>query len=236
MVKSSALINAKKQVAAAAIELLESDMVIGLGSGSTAGWFITLLSEKVRRGELRNIVGVATSRSTADQAIKLGIPLGELADFSRLDMAVDGADEVDPDLNVLKGWGGALVREKLVELHARRLVIVVDDRKLVKCLGTRGPLPVEVIPFAWQAQATWLEDALGCQVTRRQVNGSPYLTDNQNVILDCAFENGISNPYAVQDVMANRPGLVGHGLFLGMASDILVSTSEGIKTFQLEDK
>jgi ribose 5-phosphate isomerase A len=235
-VKSTVLIDAKKQVAAAAIDLLESGMVVGLGSGSTASWFIYLLGEKIRQGHLKTIVGVATSRSTADQAAALGIPLRDLADFSSLDIAVDGADEVDPALNLLKGWGGALVREKLVALHARRLVIVVDDRKLVERLGTRGPLPIEVIPFAWQAQAHWLEQILGCQVTQRQVNGKPYLTDNQNVILDCAYENGISDPYQIEDILANRPGVVGHGLFLDMASDILVRTSKGIKTLQRAQK
>ncbi len=224
--------NPKKQVAAAAIELVESNMIVGLGTGSTTKFFLDFLSEKIRRGQLKNIIGISTSKATAAQATALGIQLGDLADYAKLDIAIDGADEVDHNLNLLKGWGGALVREKLVEIYAERLVIVVDESKLVERLGTRGPLPIEVTPFGWQAQAAWLADTLACSVTRRENGTAPYLTDNQNFILCCAFDEGIADPYLIREHLADRPGLVGHGLFLDMATAILVSTPTGIKTLK----
>ncbi|MFQ5577749.1 MAG: ribose 5-phosphate isomerase A, partial [Anaerolineae bacterium] len=143
----------KQQAAANAVELVSGGMVIGLGTGSTTNFAIDMLGQKVQSGQLTGITGVPTSEATAGRAKAVGIPLGELADFSALDLAIDGADEVDPALNLTKGWGGALVREKLVESCAERLVIIVDESKMVPRLGTRGPLPVEVVPFAWQVQA-----------------------------------------------------------------------------------
>lgn len=221
--------NLKKQVAVKAVECIESGMVVGLGTGSTTKFVVELLAKKIRTSQLKNIVGIPTSNATAEQAKALGIQLGDLADYTKLDVAVDGADEVDHNLNLIKGWGGALVREKLVEIYAERLIIVVDESKLVEQLGTHGPLPVEVTQFAWQAQANWLADILGCTVTRRMDGSKPYLTDNQNFILHCNFQNGISDPYAVRGCLADRPGLVGHGLFLDMATDVLVATTNGVK-------
>lgn len=221
--------NLKKQVAVKAVECIESGMVVGLGTGSTTKFVVELLGEKIRTGQLKNIVGIPTSNATTAQAKALNIRLGELADYTKLDVAIDGADEVDHNLNLIKGWGGALVREKLVELYAERLIIVVDESKLVEQLGTHGPLPVEVIQFAWQAQANWLVDILGCTVTRRMDGSKPYITDNQNFILHCNFQNGISDPYAVRGCLTDRPGLVGHGLFLDMATDVLVATTNGVK-------
>jgi len=224
---------AKRQVAEAAVELIEDGMVVGLGSGSTARIFVELLGQKIRAGELKDIVGIATSKATAKQAKALEIRQGNLSDYSKLDIAIDGADEVDPNLNLVKGWGGALVREKLVEIYAERLVIVVDESKLVGCLGTHGPLPVEVTQFAWQTQAKWLADTLECEVRRRMAEEKPYLTDNMNFILCCDFADGIADPYTVRrHLMIDRPGLVGHGLFLDMATDVLVSTGSGVKRLQ----
>lgn len=222
----------KMEAALTAIAFIEDNMTIGLGSGSTAKIFVDLLGDKIRQGLLKNIIGVATSNATASQAAQLGIPIGQLANYPKLDIAVDGADEVDPQLNLIKGWGGALVREKLVEIQAKRLVIMVDERKLVDRLGTRGALPIEVTQFGWQVQQNWLSQTLNCAVTRREDNGTPYITDNQNYILHCHFKEGIEDAYKVRDMLAHRPGLVGHGLFLDLATDVIISSEKGtqIKT------
>jgi ribose 5-phosphate isomerase A len=225
--------NLKKQVALEAVEFVESGMVLGLGSGSTIEFFITQLGQKIQAGQLKDIVGIPTSAATAAQAQAIGITLGELATYSKLNLAVDGADEVDPQLNLIKGWGGALVREKLVELYAERLMIVVDESKLVERLGMHGPLPVEVTPFAWQMQARWLAEQLGCRVELRCRDDKPYVTDNQNFILDCYQAAGFDDPYDIQQRLGNRPGLVGHGFFLGMATDVLVGRPGGVERLSL---
>ncbi len=219
----------KAQAAAKAVEFVADGMVLGLGTGSTTRFAVDMIGEKVKAGMLKNIVGIPTSEATARQATAWGIPLGELADYPHIDLAIDGADEVSPTLNVTKGWGGALVREKLVEMHAERLIIIVDAGKMVEKLGTRGPLPVEVTPFGWQMQARWLAEKLGCRVERRETNGEPFITDNQNYILHCFFPTGIDNPHAVHSTMAGRTGIVGHGLFLDMVTDVIVAAPNGIR-------
>jgi ribose 5-phosphate isomerase A len=146
-----------------------------------------------------------------------------------LDLAIDGADEVDPDLNLIKGLGGALLREKIVEMAARRFVIVVDESKLVERLGTRGPLPVEVTQFAWEVHARWLA-SLGCHAELRcEAGGAPYVTDNGNYIVHCTFPAGIPDPAALARTLIERPGIVEHGLFLGMATDVVVAGPNGIR-------
>ncbi|RME40657.1 MAG: ribose-5-phosphate isomerase RpiA [Caldilineae bacterium] len=223
----------KRQAAEEAVKRVTDGMVVGLGTGSTTRFAVAAIGERLRQGELRRIVGIPTSEATAAQARELGIPLGTLAEYPRLDIAIDGADEVDPRLNLTKGWGGALVREKLVEMHADRFVVIVDESKLVSRLGTRGPLPVEVTPFGWEAQARWLAERLGCEVSRRMAGDTPYLTDNHNYILHCTFPGGIADPYAVESALAGRTGLVGHGLFLGMATDVLVAMKGGVRHLRL---
>jgi len=219
----------KRQAAEEAIKFVADGMVVGLGTGSTTRFAVEAIGRRVRAGDLRRIVGIPTSEATAAQARALGIPLGTLAEHPHLDIAIDGADEVDPRLNLIKGWGGALVREKLVEMHADRFVVIVDESKLVSRLGTRGPLPVEVTPFGWEAQARWLADRLGCEVSLRMAGNAPYLTDNRNYILHCTFAGGITDPYAVEGALAGRTGLVGHGLFLGMATDVLAAMRGGVR-------
>ena len=219
----------KALAAQKAVEFISDGMVVGLGTGSTTKFAVDMLGEKVKSGQLRNIIGIPTSEATARQAEAWGIVLGDLIDYPHLDIAIDGADEVSPDLNLTKGWGGALVREKLVEMHAERLIIIVDASKLVQRLGTRGPLPVEVTPFAWQMQAKWLEKTLTCTVNRREDGGEVYITDNKNYILHCTFPDGIENPARVSQLLAGRTGVVGHGLFLNMASDVLVAAEDGIR-------
>jgi ribose 5-phosphate isomerase A len=151
-----------------------------------------------------------------------------------LDLAIDGADEVDPRLNLIKGLGGALMREKIVESTARRFVVMVDESKLVERLGTRGPLPVEVTQFAWEVHVRWLE-SLGCRAElRREADGSPYVTDNGNYIVHCTFPDGIADPFALARTLIERPGILEHGLFLGMATDVVVSGVDSIRVIARE--
>ncbi len=219
----------KALAAEKAVESLSDGMVVGLGTGSTTRFAVDFIGQKLKNGRLKQIVGIPTSEATARQADALGIPLVSLIDVPRIDVAIDGADEVDPHLNLTKGWGGALVREKLVEMHADRLIIIVDDSKLVQTLGTRGPIPVEVTPFGWEIQARWLADVARCRVARREKNGEPYVTDNGNFILHCHFDDGLPNPTAFANELAGRTGVVGHGLFLEMATDVFVAAPDGIR-------
>lgn len=219
----------KINAAAKAVEFVGDGMVVALGTGSTTRYAVDMIGEKVQSGQLKNITAIPTSEATARQATALGIPLGNLADYPRIDIGIDGADEVSPALDVTKGWGGALVREKLVEMHAERLIIMVDSSKMVEKLGTHGPLPVEVIPFGWQVQARWLAQKLGCRVERRELADEPYITDNQNYILHCFFADGIDDPYVVHRALAGRTGVVGHGLFLGMVTDVIVAMPGGVR-------
>jgi len=224
----------KQNAAHKALSFLRDGMVVGLGTGTTTHYFVEYLGEALREGTLRDIVGVATSTRTAELARQLGIPLSTLDERPRLDIAVDGADEVDPHLNLIKGRGRALVREKIVEIHARRLLIIVDESKLVERLGTRGPLPVEVIPFGAQATARWVA-SLGCMPEfLRNEDGSLYRSDNGNYILFCHFPGGIVDPYHLAERLKARPGVVDHGLFLDMAWKVIVGTLTGTRIVERE--
>jgi ribose 5-phosphate isomerase A len=219
----------KRLAAKDAVDLVENGMVLGLGHGSTTRHAVDIIGERVRSRALRNIIGVPTSEFTRNQAQTLGIPLATLVEQPVLDLAIDGADEVDPDLNLIKGLGGALLREKIVEIAARRFVVIVDDSKLVQRLGTRGPLPVEVTQFAWEAHLRWLA-SLGCQAElRREADGAPFVTDNGNYIIHCSFPEGISDPAALGRTMIERPGILEHGLFLGMATQVVVAGKNGVR-------
>lgn len=221
----------KWQVARQALTYVRDGMVLGLGSGSTARCFIDLLGEKLQAGALRDIVGVPTSQQTADRARALGIPLTTLAEHPHLDLAVDGADEVDPDLNLIKGLGRALLREKIVEIHAVRFLVIVDESKLVSRLG-RGPLPVEIVPFEAEATVRWLA-TLGCRAELWcEADGSPVVTDDGHYLVRCWFPAGIAGPHALARLLAERPGVVEHGLFLGMATVVLVAGPQGVRVLQ----
>jgi ribose 5-phosphate isomerase A len=218
----------KQQAALAAVALVESGMRVGLGTGSTAIYATRRIAARIRAGELRGILGYATSQATADTARILGIPL--MADDLPydLDISIDGADEIDPQLNVIKGGGGALLREKIVAQASRRYVIVADDRKLSPCLGTRHTLPVEVLVYGWRSQARYLQ-ALGAQwQLRLDGAGAPYVTDSGNTILDCDF-GSIHELDALATQLQGRAGIIQHGLFLGLASDVFVAGSTGIQ-------
>lgn len=222
----------KQQAAVYAVDMVEDGMVLGLGTGSTFAYALEELGARVALGRLRSIVGVPTSEATARRAHELGIPLTTLAEHPELDMVIDGADEVDPQLNLIKGLGGALLREKIVAIATKRFITIVDESKLVTRLGTRGPLPVEVVPFAWEVHACWLS-ALGCHTElRRNPDGSPYVTDNHNFIVHCTFPQGIADPYALDQVLHTRPGIVEHGLFLGIASEVVVAGAEGVRVLK----
>ena len=217
----------KEQAARAALRYVRSGMVVGLGSGSTAARFIALLGERVARGELR-ILAVASSVRCGERAKSAGIPLREPSRGLAIDLAVDGADEIAPDLGLIKGAGGALLREKVLARASRRFLVIADASKLVPKLGRR-PVPIEVVPFA----APWVADAIakiGAEPVLRIAadgSGKPFLTDQGNHILDCRFRD-LERPEEVAAQLDRIPGLVDHGLFLGYAHAALVAGDAGV--------
>ena len=217
----------KQQAAERAVAFVQSGMVLGLGAGSTAVFALRRLGQLLAEGVLRDIVGVPCSLQVEAEARQAGIPLTSLDDHPALDLTIDGADEVDPQLNLIKGGGGALLREKIVAQATRREMIVVDEGKLSPHLGVRWAVPVEVVPFAWRAQARFLE-GLGARVVQRQRGGEAYRTDQGNFILDCAF-GPILDPAALAQQLAERAGIVEHGLFLGLATDLIVAGRDGVQ-------
>jgi ribose 5-phosphate isomerase A len=219
--------DAKRRAAAAAVARIESGMVVGLGTGSTAGLAVEELARRLASGRLRDIVGIPTSAATHQQATRLGIPLGSLEQHPVVDLTVDGADEVDPDGNLIKGLGGALLREKIVATASRRLVIMVDPSKLVPRLGTRAPVPVEVVAFGAGTHAAAIR-ALGAEpAVRLAADRSPFRTDEGHLILDCRFPQGIADPSAVHAAIRGRVGVVETGLFLGFSPEVVVGRPEG---------
>jgi ribose 5-phosphate isomerase A len=224
-------VDLRQLAAMQAVEYVQDGMILGLGTGRTTRAFIDGIGERVQSGRLRGIQAVPTSEETAAQARALSIPLTTLAEQPALDLAVDGADEVDPALNLIKGLGRALLREKIVEIHARRFVIIVDESKLVTRLG-RGPLPVEITPFEVRAQVRWL-NSLGCRAEQwLEPDGSPAVTDNGNYLARCWFSNGIPDVYALAHELAERPGIVEHGLFLNMATQVIVAGASGMRVME----
>lgn len=227
----------RQQAAYQALEYVHDHMTLGLGTGATARYFIAALGEALRQGRLSDIRGVPTSKASAEQARQLGIPLTTVSEAHELDLAVDGADEVDPDLNLIKGLGRALLREKIVEIHARVFVVVVDEGKLVSRLG-RGPLPVEIVPFEAETNVRWL-NTLGCRAELwHEDDGRPIVTDNGNYLARCWFSGegsagtGILDPDDLARRLADRPGIVEHGLFLHMASRVLVGMGDGARVLE----
>lgn len=222
----------KRAAAAEALKRVRSGMVLGLGTGSTTAHFLDLLAARIEEGALEGVAGVPTSERTASAARSLGIPVTTLDRAAELDLAVDGADEVDPGLDLIKGLGGALLREKIVAQAARRLVIVVDDSKLVERLGERAPLPVEVIPFGWQRQRDFARGLGADAELRSDGPEEPYVTDNGNYVLDCRFPGGIDDPVGLDRALRARAGVVETGLFLEMAAEVVVGRSEGVRSIR----
>lgn len=218
----------KQMAAERAVTLVQSGMVVGLGTGSTSVFAIRRIGALLGTGELRDVAGVPTSAATEAEARKCGVPILDLERTTEVDLTIDGADEVDPGLDLIKGGGGALLREKIVAQASRREVIVIDESKLSPRLGTRWPLPVEVMPFSWRLQVRFLE-SLGARVELRcGPDGAPLLTDQGNLVLLAGF-GPIAGPAELADRLAARAGIIEHGLFLGLATDLIVAGPAGIQ-------
>ena len=220
----------QQQAAERAVELITSGMVVGLGTGGTALYATRRIGALVRAGELRDIVAVPTSVATETEARRLAIPLLDEAHAGPADITIDGADEIDPAMDLIKGRGGALLREKIVAQSSRRLVIVADETKLSPLLGTRRTLPVEVVPFGWRSQMAYLNTlAPQAQVSlRRGPGGDPFSSDQGNFILDCTF-GPIERPHELAAALQARAGVVAHGLFLDLATDLIVAGPSGVE-------
>jgi len=219
----------KRAAAERAVELITSGMVVGLGTGSTMQPLLEALARRLREGIVRGVVAVPTSDATAQRCRTLGIPQATLEEYPELALAVDGADEVNPRLDAIKGMGGAMLREKVVALAARRFVLVVDESKLVRRLGTRAPVPVEVVPFGWTALVPFFE-GLGAEPALRVLpDGEPYVTDNGNYVVDCRFARGIADPASLARALARRTGVVEDGLFLRIARLVVVAGRRGVR-------
>lgn len=226
----------KRIAAYKAVEFVKSGMVVGLGTGSTAVHAVARIADLLRLGELRDIVGVPTSTVTADQARALGIPLSDLDRHPVVDLAIDGADEVDPALNLVKGRGGSLLREKMVESAARRFVVVVDDSKLVPGLGATGQaLPVEIVKHCpdftrRRLHAVFEPAGAVAKLRTNAVTGELFETDNDNYIVDLYFEKGVGvgDLEAASDAILRLPGVAEHGMFLDMATTLIVAGAHGV--------
>jgi ribose 5-phosphate isomerase A len=218
----------KAEAATRAVEFVQSGMKVGLGTGSTAIFATRRIAELLKTGKLRDIVAFATSKATDAEARRLGIPMLPDDLPSDLDVTIDGADEVDPDMNLIKGGGGALLREKIVAQVSTREIIVVDETKPSPRLGTHWPVPIEVLPFAWRSQARFLE-SLGAKYTiRKNHDGTQFVTDSGNMILDCHF-GPIADAPQLAAALSARAGIVEHGLFIGLATDLIVASASGIR-------
>lgn len=223
---------AQPSMATMALDFIKDDDVVGLGTGRAATAFVRALGCAVKAG-LR-VTAVSTSQATAALAAQLGIPLTTLEEVSSIDVTFDGADEVDLRLDLIKGYGGALVREKIVAASSRRLIILVGAEKLVPVLGSRGILPVEVVPFGLPLCRRRLTE-LGCRPAVRKHDGQPFVTDNGNHILDCSI-SPLPDPASFEQAILGIPGVVGTGLFIGMADTVLVQDGDAVNIQQRGDR
>jgi ribose 5-phosphate isomerase A len=219
----------KKDAAEKAVEQVKDGMVVGLVTGSTTRYAIIKLGLLWQAGELTKIVAIPTSEETATLALEYDLPLGSLNDYPVIDLTIDGADQVDEKLNLVKGRGGALLREKIVATASRRFIVVVDDRKLVRYLDF---VPIEVTQFAWQAHQRWLSQY--CSKAELRLQGEqPFITDNGNYIIDCSFAHGIVNLPQLLTTLDSQPGIVEHGFFCDMAHEVIVaSQAHGVFSFK----
>jgi ribose 5-phosphate isomerase A len=224
----------KRAAAERAVEYVASGMVVGLGGGSTALWAIKKIGELVERGSLREIVGIPCSSLAAHAAEARHIPLGTLEEHPRIDLTIDGADEINPSLDLIKGGGGALLREKIVSQATRRRIFVADESKMSGALGEKSKLPVETIPFGWQSQLSFLESLGGTVTARRTGDGSFYVTDQGNMLLDCDFGR-ITEPHWLALTLGGRAGIVEHGLFLRYATEVIVAGENGVRILKPEE-
>ncbi|MEJ2634314.1 MAG: ribose-5-phosphate isomerase RpiA [Calditrichia bacterium] len=221
----------KQQAAEKAVEYVEDGMVIGLGTGSTTQFALEQIGGLIKDGRLKNVVGIPSSIHTAREARRLGIPLTSLQEKPVIDLTIDGADEVDENLNLIKGGGGALLREKIVAQASQRVIIIVDDSKLSPILGTKHRLPVEVLPFAWVPEMNYLKSLKAHVLLRTHADGSTFETDQYNFILDCQFRE-IKEVKALAQRLDKRAGIMSHGLFVGLASDVICAGEKRIQHFK----
>lgn len=220
--------NPKQRAAEAALAHVQSGMVVGLGTGSTADLFIRALATALAEGRLREIRGIPTSVQSERRARELGVPLAMLSATVRPDVTIDGADEIAPNLDLIKGLGGALLREKIVAQNSAKLIIIADAGKTVSALGTKSPLPVEVVPFCHEAHEAFLKSLGATPVLRRDPAKKPVVTDNGNYIYDCRFSR-IDKPRDVESELLHRAGVVETGLFLGMATLAIIGDDGGVR-------
>ncbi|WP_141432718.1 ribose-5-phosphate isomerase RpiA [Bacillus sp. 03113] len=214
--------DAKRVAGEKAIEYVIDGMLLGLGTGSTVYWSILKLGELVKKG--LDIRGVPTSKSTEKLALELGIPLVNLSSINRLDLTIDGADEANPDFELIKGGGGALLREKMIASISERFIVVIDESKYVEQLG-QFPLPVEIVQFGWEITCSQIR-TLGCNPKLRMDHHAPFITDNGNYILDCYFEK-IHDAVKLNKMLNMIPGVVENGLFVNMADTIVIGGKNG---------
>ncbi len=221
----------KQSAAATAVQLVESGMVVGLGHGSTAIHAVRGIAQRLKEGSLSDVRGIPCSRHIRGEAETLGIPLVTFDDIESIDITIDGADEVDTRLNVIKGGGGALLREKVVAQASAREVIVVDESKLSSQLGKHWPVPVEVAPFAMRPVSAFIAELGGRAQLRETSDGVPLKTDQGNYILDCHF-GPIANPQQLSLQLNEKAGVVEHGLFLNLVSEVIVAGAEGVRVLK----
>ena len=224
----------KKEAGISSVDLIRPGMVLGLGTGTTARYALEEIAARLKDGRLKDIVGIPSSRETEKRAQELGIPMTSFDERQEIDLTIDGADEVDPDLNLIKGGGGALLREKVLAQSSRRNVMIVDESKLSPVLGTHFPVPIEVIPFAWKPVANFLTSLGAEAVLRMKENGSPYTTDQNNYIIDGKF-GPIRNLNELAFKLGQKAGIAEYGLFIGTASEVIVATSHGIRYQKRKD-
>jgi ribose 5-phosphate isomerase A len=223
----------KQKAAFRAVEFVKSGMVVGLGTGSTHKFALQRMADLLRKKQLEYIWGIASSFETEKMAKALGIPLTTFEYHLNIDLTIDGADEIDPDLNMIKGAGGALLKEKILQQASRRVIIIADESKLSPRLGTNSSLPIEVIPFAFKTEENFLK-SLGASVSLRlNMDGSPYRKDQDNLILDAHF-GPISDLKKLAGLLNERAGIVEHGLFVEMASDVIIAGTKGIEHLRSE--
>lgn len=224
----------KKEAGEKAADYVESGMVVGLGTGSTAVHAVRKIGQLLQNGRLHNIVGIPTSEATRQEAERLAIPLTTFDENPVVDITIDGADEIAPNFDLIKGLGAALLREKIVAAASKQMIVVSDDRKLVDKLGTRAPVPVEVIPFARQPVETFLK-SLGARPVLRldwKTKQDIVITDENNIILDCWFDGGLDNPREMGKAIRSQPGVVEHGLFFNLATRAIIAAADGIQILE----
>jgi ribose 5-phosphate isomerase A len=224
----------KKEAGISSVDLVRPGMVLGLGTGSTTKFALIEIAARLKDGRLKDIIGIPSSRETEKTAGELGIPVISFDNVQEIDLTIDGADEVDPDLNLIKGGGGALLREKVLAQSSRRNVMIVDESKLSPALGTHFPVPVEVIPFAWKPVANFLRSLGSEPVLRMNDDGTPYTTDQNNYIIDSKF-GPILNLKDLASKLGQKAGIAEFGLFIGTASEVIVATSHGIRYQKRKD-